>query len=144
MARERERWRVCQRYMDGERFIFLDETGASTNMTRLYGWGERGERLIDHAPHGHWKTTTFVAGLTANGIIAPFVVDGPMNGEMFRAYVEQMLLRPSGQATSWCLTTSRPTRWRASRRPSERPAPASCRFHPTPPISTQSSSSSPS
>ncbi len=97
MARERERWRVCQRYMDGERFIFLDETGASTNMTRLYGWGERGERLIDHAPHGHWKTTTFVAGLTANGIIAPFVVDGPMNGEMFRAYVEQMLapaLRP--------------------------------------------------
>jgi len=97
VARERERWRVCQRYMDGERFIFLDETGASTNMTRLYGWGERGERLIDHAPHGHWKTTTFVAGLTANGIIAPFVVDGPMNGEMFRAYVEQMLapaLRP--------------------------------------------------
>jgi len=53
VARERERWRVCQRYMDGERFIFLDETGASTNMTRLYGWGERGERLIDHAPHGH-------------------------------------------------------------------------------------------
>ena len=46
MARERERWRVCQCYMDGERFIFLDETGASTNITRLYGWGERGERLI--------------------------------------------------------------------------------------------------
>lgn len=83
--------------MDGERFVFLDETGASTNMTRLYGWGERGQRLVDDAPHGHWKTTTFVAGLTANGIIAPLVVDGPMNGEMFRAYVEQMLapaLRP--------------------------------------------------
>ena len=71
MARERERWRVCQRYMDGERFIFLDETGASTNMTRLYGWGERGERLIDHAPHGHWKTTTFVAGLKPTGSSRP-------------------------------------------------------------------------
>jgi transposase len=97
VARDRERWRVWQRFMDGERFVFLDETGASTNMTRLYGWGERGERLVDHAPHGHWKTTTFVAGLTASGIIAPFVIDGPMNGEMFLAYVEQMLapaLRP--------------------------------------------------
>lgn len=91
MARARERWRVWQRFMDGERFVFLDETGASTNMTRLYGWGERGKRLVDHAPHGHWKTTTFVAGLTAKGIIAPYVLDGPMNGEVFRAYVEQML-----------------------------------------------------
>ena len=77
--------------MDGERFVFLDETGASTNMTRLSGWGERGERLVDDAPHGHGKTTTFVAGLTARGVIAPFVIDGPMNGEMFRAYMEQML-----------------------------------------------------
>lgn len=97
MARERERWRACQPFMDGERFVFLDETGATTKMTRLYGWGERGQRLVDEAPHGHWKTTTFVAGLTAAGIIAPFVVDGPMNGEVFRAYVEQMLapaLRP--------------------------------------------------
>jgi transposase len=97
VARERERWRACQPFMDGERFVFLDETGASTTMTRLYGWGERGERLVDDAPQGHWKTTTFVAGLTAEGIIAPFVVDGPMNGKMFLAYVEQMLaptLRP--------------------------------------------------
>jgi transposase len=91
VARDRDRWRVWQRFMDGQRFVFLDETGASTNMTRLYGWGERGERLVDAAPHGHWKTTTFVAGLKASGIIAPFVLDGPMNGEMFRAYVEQML-----------------------------------------------------
>jgi transposase len=77
--------------MDGERFVFLDETGASTNMTRLSGWAPRGERLVDAAPYGHWKTTTFVAGLRASGIIAPFVLDGPMNGEIFRAYVEQML-----------------------------------------------------
>ncbi len=91
MARHRDRWRVWQRYMDGVRFVFLDETGAATNMTRLSGWAPRGERLIDATPHGHWKTTTFVAGLRSSGIIAPLVLDGPMNGDVFRAYVEQML-----------------------------------------------------
>jgi len=77
--------------MDAERFVFLDETGATTAMTRLYGWGPRGERLVDAAPYGHWKTTTFVAGLRESGIVAPLVLDGPMTGEVFRAYVEQML-----------------------------------------------------
>jgi len=77
--------------MDGERFVFLDETAATTAMTRLRGWGERGERLVDTAPWGHWKTTTFVAGLKGAGIIAPCVLSGPMTGEWFRAYVEQML-----------------------------------------------------
>ena len=60
-------------------------------MTRLSGWCPKGERLVDAAPHGHWRTTTFVAGLRASGIIAPFVLDGPMTGEAFRAYVEQVL-----------------------------------------------------
>ena len=91
MARRRQRWRIWQRYMDGGSFVFLDETGASTNMVRRYGWGPRGERLADAAPHGHWKTTTFVAGLRASGIIAPLVLDGPMTGEVFRAYVRQFL-----------------------------------------------------
>ena len=91
MARHRRRWRVWQRYMDAECFVFLDETGATTAMTRLYGWGPRGERLIDAVPAGHWKTTTFVAGLRRDGVIAPCVFDGPMTGEMFRAYVEQMI-----------------------------------------------------
>ena len=91
VARHRSRWRVWQRYMDGERFVFLDETGASTNMVRRCGWGLKGERLVDAAPAGHWKTTTFVAGLRASGIIAPFVLDGPMTGAAFRAYVEQVL-----------------------------------------------------
>ncbi len=77
--------------MDPERFVFLDETSANTAMTRLYGWGPRSERLVDTAPHGHWKTTTFVAGLRERGIVAPLVLDGPMTGEVFRAYVEQML-----------------------------------------------------
>ena len=72
-------------------FVFLDETGASTNMVRRSGWGPKGERLVDMAPAGHWKTTTFVAGLRASGIIAPFVLEGPMTGEAFRAYVKQVL-----------------------------------------------------
>ncbi len=91
MAQHRDRWRVWQRYMDAEHFVFLDETAATTAMTRLSGWGPKGERLVDTAPAGHWKTTTFVAGLRSRGLIAPLVVDGPMTGEVFRAYVEQML-----------------------------------------------------
>ena len=71
--------------MDPASFVFLDETGATTNMVRRYGWGRRGKRLIDAVPHGHWCTTTFVAGLRATGIIAPLVLDGPMTGEAFRA-----------------------------------------------------------
>jgi transposase len=78
--------------MDPARFVFLDETGTSTNMVRRYGRCPRGERLVDATPWGHWKITTFVAGLRASGLIAPMVLDGPMTGEVFRAYVEQVLV----------------------------------------------------
>lgn len=61
-------------------------------MARRYGWAPRGERLVDAAPYGHWKTTTFVAGLRHDGIIAPCVIDGPMTGEIFRTYVRQFLV----------------------------------------------------
>ena len=71
--------------MDPASFVFLDETGALTNMARRYGWSPKGERLVDAAPHGHWKTTTFLAGLRSTGIIAPLVLDGPMTGEAFLA-----------------------------------------------------------
>ena len=77
--------------MDPERFVFIDETGASTNMIRRYGWAPRSERLIAAAPHGHWRTTTFVAGLRSTGVVAPLVLDGPMNGSAFLAYVQQFL-----------------------------------------------------
>ena len=77
--------------MDGARFVFLDETGLTTKMTRLYGRGRRGERVVGAVPHGHWRTTTFIAGLRQSGIIAPLVLDGPMTGAAFRAYVEQAL-----------------------------------------------------
>jgi hypothetical protein len=70
-AQERRRWRVWQRFMDASRFVFLDETGTATNMTRRYGRSPRGQRVVDAMPHGHWLTTTFVAGLREDGIVAP-------------------------------------------------------------------------
>jgi transposase len=60
-------------------------------MTRRYGRAPRGQRLVAAVPHGHWKTSTFVAGLRTSGLTAPLVVDGAMNGDIFRAYVEQVL-----------------------------------------------------
>lgn len=77
--------------------MFIDETWAKTNMARTHGYAPRGQRLTDDAPHGHWHTTTFVGALRADGFIAPLVIDGAVNGELFRAYVEKVLvpeLRP--------------------------------------------------
>lgn len=77
--------------------MFIDETSASTKMARLYGRCARGQRLRSSIPHGHWKTTTFVAGLRLSGLTAPMVLDGPMTAPWFVAYVEQILaptLRP--------------------------------------------------
>jgi transposase len=77
--------------------VFIDETWASTNMARRYGRARRGKRLRVGVPHGHWKTTTFVAGLRLTGIVAPFVLDGSINREVFETYVESVLvpeLRP--------------------------------------------------
>jgi transposase len=77
--------------------VFLDETWASTNMARRYGRSPSGTRLVMPVPHGHWKTTTFIAALRADGLTAPTVVDGAINGELFEAYVRQQLvptLRP--------------------------------------------------
>jgi transposase len=91
VAAKRRRWRVWQRFMDPTRFVFLDETGTATNMTRRYGRCPSGTRLVAAVPHGHWRTTTFVAGLRQSGVVAPLVLDGPITGPAFRAYVEQFL-----------------------------------------------------
>jgi transposase len=80
-----------QSLLDSTRLVFIDETGTNTAMTRLRGRCRKGTRLIAPVPHGHWKSTTFVAGLRRDAITAPLVVDGPMNGDTFRAYVEQHL-----------------------------------------------------
>ena len=77
--------------------MFIDETWASTNMARARGRAPRGQRLRAAVPHGHWKTTTFVAGLRQDGIVAPFVLDGPINRNSFETYVDRVLvpdLRP--------------------------------------------------
>ena len=88
----RQAWFEGQLDLDPRRLVFIDETGASTKMARLRGRAPRGERCRAAVPHGHWKTTTFTAGLRLGGLVAPMVLDGPMNGDAFRAYVEQILV----------------------------------------------------
>ena len=78
--------------VDPSRLVFLDESGAKTNMTRLYGRAKKGERALEYTPHGHWCTTTVVAALTEQGPLAPMVLDGPMDGAAFEAYLEQVLI----------------------------------------------------
>jgi transposase len=78
--------------VDHRRLVFLDETGAKTNLTRLYARSPRGERAVAYAPQGHWNTTTLVAAISTEQVMAPLVLDGPMDGVSFEAYVEQMLV----------------------------------------------------
>lgn len=78
--------------LDPRRLVFIDETWIKTNMAPLRGWGQKGKRLPGFAPHGHWRTMTFLAALRCGGITAPCVFDGPINGECFRAYVDQQLV----------------------------------------------------
>ena len=91
MVVQRASWRVLQSGIDPRRLVFLDETFGTTTMTRRYGWGPTHQRVVDHVPHGHWKTTTFVAALRLDGLFAPMVVDGALNGELFVQYVRQEL-----------------------------------------------------
>jgi len=91
IAAARQLWAELQAKLDVRRLIFLDETWMKTNMARLVGWAPRGERLIGRVPHGHWQTTTFLAGLRHDRIVAPLVVDGAIDGAMFRAWAEQAL-----------------------------------------------------
>ena len=84
-------WFESQPDLDPTRLVFIDETGATTKMARLRGRSKRGERCRAAVPHGHWKTTTFTAALRFDSLSAPMVLDGPMNGAAFKAYVEQML-----------------------------------------------------
>jgi transposase len=74
------------------KLVFIDESSMKTNMTRRYGRAKRGQRLVAAVPHGHWKTTTFLGALRCDGLTAPLVIDGAINGELFVAYVEQVLV----------------------------------------------------
>ena len=88
------RWggaRAQAAHLDGSRLVFLDETALRTNLTRRYGRSRRGTRLVAKVPHGHWKTTTLIAALRSQHLTAPVVLDGPVDGPCFVAYVEQVL-----------------------------------------------------
>ena len=92
VAEARADWKEAQPALDPARLVFIDETGCATNMARLRGRCARGQRLKGQVPHGHWKLTTFTAGLRVGALTAPMVLDGPMNGEWFKAYVGQVLV----------------------------------------------------
>ncbi|WP_407866654.1 transposase [Phyllobacterium phragmitis] len=137
VLRRRIAWLDDQIDLDPERLIFIDETAASMKMARLRGRAPCGERCRAAVPHGHWKTTTFTAGLRLSGMAAPMLLDGPMNGPAFLAYAEQVLapeLRP-GDVVTW--TTWRPTRSAACAKPSRRLGRGSCSGHSAQPTSTR-------
>ncbi len=97
MARRRAQWAARQTHVDPARLVFIDETWTKTNMAPLRGWAPRGERLRAKAPQAHWKTMTFLAALRHDRVDAPWLLDGPINGETFRLYVDKVLvptLRP--------------------------------------------------
>ena len=97
VARRRAQWIKYQGRIDPSRLVFIDETWTKTNMAPLRGWAPRGNRLTAKVPHGHWTTTTFLAALRHDRIDAPWLLDGPIDGESFRTYVEKILvptLRP--------------------------------------------------
>ena len=94
MARERAFWINRRQPFMGDflhRLAFIDETSLKTNMIKKTGWAPRGERLIDHAPHGHWNTQTFIAALRHDRLDAPWILKGAMDREMFDLYIETQL-----------------------------------------------------
>ena len=92
IARRRAQWKKYQGRLDPRRLVFIDETWAKTNMTPIRGWAPRGQKLIARAPFGKWRTLTFLAALRHDRIDAPCVLDGPINGQSFTAWVEQFLV----------------------------------------------------
>lgn len=93
VVERRRNFTIARRFVDPGSFVFLDESGAQSNMTRLYGRAPIGERCHDHTPHGHWKTTTLLSAMRLDGVIesATVIYDGPINRVTFEGYVEQYL-----------------------------------------------------
>ena len=97
MRAARSRWRKRQDWLKQHlhllsRIVFIDETGLNTKMARLRGRSAKGQRLVASIPHGHWKTMTFIAGLRHDGMTAPWVLDGPMDGPAFITYIKTQLV----------------------------------------------------
>jgi len=92
----RVRWHKRQNWLMNHldllgRIVFIDETGLNTKMARLRGRSTKGQRLVASIPHGHWKTMTFIAGLRHDGMTAPWLLDGPMDGSGFVTYIQTQL-----------------------------------------------------
>jgi transposase len=96
VARKRAQWTKYRSRIEPERLVFIDETWTKTNMEPLRGWAPRGVRLTAKVPHGHWQTMTFLAALRHDRIDAPWLLEGPIDGESFRTYVERVLLPTLG------------------------------------------------
>jgi transposase len=79
--------------LDPDQVVFIDETWAKTNMTRTYGRSSRGSRLVEAVPYGRWETTTFLGAMRSTGFVAPLCVEGAINGPLFKAWVEQHLVK---------------------------------------------------
>lgn len=97
VALRRKNWFQQFSGVRASRLVFLDETWTKTNMTRVYGWAASSSRVVEAVPHGHWKTTTWISALRSEGVVAPLVVDGAINGELFLMWVREHLapaLRP--------------------------------------------------
>jgi transposase len=92
IAAQRQAWPEQMFGVPVERFVFIDETWVTTNMSRRYGRAPQGQRLMAAVPHSHWKTTTFIAALRSTGMTAPMVLDGALTGDWFCAYVKQVLV----------------------------------------------------
>lgn len=94
IAFKHARWKADQHKLDPRRVIFIDEAWIKTNMAPLRGWGLRGQHLDARVVHGHWKTLTFIAALRHKRIDAPWVIDGPINGELFATSSSKCSCRP--------------------------------------------------
>ena len=92
VKRQREIWEQCLPGLNLEKLVFLDESGITTAMARRYGRCSQGKRLVDSAPAGHWQNNTLLAAVRLDGVVAPMVLDGPINGESFAGYIEQSLV----------------------------------------------------
>ncbi|MCE9589329.1 MAG: IS630 family transposase, partial [Planctomycetes bacterium] len=115
VAQRRTQWKDAQPTRDAKRLIFTDETWAKTNMVRTRGRAPVGERLIAKAPHGHWQTTTLIAALGIEGVRCSTLVDGPIDADLFEAFVAQVLapqLRPGDLVVMDNLSSHKRTRTR--------------------------------
>ena len=131
MARKRAFWQRHQGAVDPRRLVFVDETWTKTNMTRTHGRAPRGQRLVARVPHRRWTTMTFIAALRSDRIEAPCVIDGPINGTLFRSWVAQFLVPTLRPGDIVILDNLGSHKGAAARRRSARPAPTCCSCRPT-------------